>query len=101
MCSISKTYLFTKGRAFSATECDWLSVKQLIIYHTVLLVHKSIMGEASRHLLNRMQSSAFPYKTRLADSGNIRLDESFKGGGLVRDSFRYRGTMTYNMILAF
>ena len=81
-------------------DCNWLSVRQLVFFQTVVLVHKSI-GSGSPVYLNRRLSTFHPYPTRQSFNGSIRFSESFPSHKqLSHDSFFYRGTKEYNQIPA-
>ena len=71
----------------------WLSIKQLIFYHTVLQVHKTLHIQKPRSLFHTL-SSAYPYRARSATNGQIRQDSSFS----TLTTFKYRGMQSYNSI---
>ena len=78
--------------------CGWMTVKQLVKYHTILLVHKTIMSKKPVYISNRL-SREHSCRTRQESSGCIRLDQSFKSRtDLPKKSFRYRGAHDYNSI---
>ena len=66
-------------------KVGWLSVRQLIFYHTVLQTHKTITTGKPKTLF-RTISSNYPYRTRSAASGQIRQSEDSR-----KTSFKYRG----------
>ena len=49
----------------------WMSVRQLIEFHTVLQTHKTLISGLPRPLHASLQSD-YPYRTRNATIGNIR-----------------------------
>ena len=53
----------------------WMSVRQLVYFHTVLQAHKTITTGLPRPL-HAALTTVHPYKTRSATSGNIRLGDS-------------------------
>ena len=73
-------------------KVGWLSVRQLIEYYTVLQVHKTLTTGKPRPLYYSL-SESYPYFTRGAASGHIRLplNTSLK-------SFRYRAMVSYNRV---
>ena len=71
----------------------WLSIKQLIFYHTVLQVHKTLQTQRPRPLFNTL-SSSYPYRTRRATAGMIRQDPSFSN----LNTFKYRAMQSYNRV---
>jgi hypothetical protein len=76
-------------------KVGWLSVRQLVFFHTVLQAHKTITSGVPRPL-HQALSSQYPYRTRSATSGMIRQgDES-----TATSSFKYRATQCYNQVPA-
>ena len=71
----------------------WLSIKQLIFYHTVIQVHKTLQTQRPRPLFNTL-SSTYPYRTRRATAGLIRQDPSFS----TLNTFKYRAMQNYNCV---
>ena len=79
-------------------QCGWLSVRQLVFYHSVILIHKSITTKASKYIYSKL-SSEFPYNTRLAESEAVRMGEDFQAKlDLTERSFMHRGTVSYNQL---
>ena len=79
-------------------RCGWLTVKQLVKYHTILMVHKTILTSKPMYIKNRL-CKEFSYKTRSDSSGCIRLDQSYRcKTDLPKNSFRSRGAHEYNSI---
>ena len=77
-------------------QCGWLSVHQLSVYHSVVLVFKVLQVKSPKYLYN-MFSTTYNYKTREADSGrirNIRKPEL----ELSKDSFRWRAAALFNQL---
>ena len=54
-------------------QCGWLSVNQLIFYHSVLLVYKVKQRTHPRYLHIMHNSWTYPYLTRQAETGLIRV----------------------------
>ena len=52
-------------------QCGWLSVHQLIVYHSVVLVHKVIQKKSPKYL-HSMFDAEYKYKTKQADNGLLR-----------------------------
>lgn len=74
----------------------WLSIRQLIYFHTVLQAHKSILSGKPASISESI-STQHPYRTRNAASGLIRFGESFRGdSSLVSASFKHRAVHWYN-----
>ena len=52
-------------------QCGWLSVQQLVVYHSVLMVYKVVRTESPAYLYSMFQTK-YQYRTRQADSGVIK-----------------------------
>ena len=74
-------------------QCGWLSVQQLAVYHSVVLVHKILQTESPRYLF--MFSPKYNCNTRQAKSGRIR-HTSRPDLDLAKDSFRWRASRLFN-----
>ena len=70
----------------------WLSVRQLVFYHTVIQTCKTINTGYPKPLFQAL-SSNYPNSTRRATAGHIRQDES-----ISTSSFRYRARLSYNQV---
>ena len=75
------------------TRVGWLSVKQLVFYHTVLQVFKTLQSGVPRALYLAM-SDQYPRNTRNAARGQIRSSETFKS----TSTFKYRAMQWYNSV---
>ena len=90
---------------FSSTKklmqkCGWLTVKQLVQYQTIIMVHKTLLTSRPLHMYNRFYLD-FSYNTRQHSTGCIRLDHTYVcRGDLPKNSFRYRGAHYYNALPA-
>ena len=71
----------------------WLSVKQLIFYHTVLQAHKTLQTGVPRPLHHSL-SEQYPRNTRNAASGQIRHGNNF----LSTSTVKYRAMQCYNRV---
>ena len=70
----------------------WMSVRQLVVYHTVLQAHKTLStGKPS--LLYDSLVSQYPYQTRSATSGQIRLRDT-----MCTRTFKYRAMVYFNKV---
>ena len=95
--TVTRKFWFTPTRILLA-DCAWLSVRQLIVYHSVLSAHKTVTSGKPLYMHNAM-STAHPLRTRQATGGQIRLGQNFDSKqGLLHDSFRYRAAKDYNNI---
>ena len=74
-----------------------MSVRQLIYYHTVLQVYKTIKS-GKPALLYSAFSTEYPYRTRNATMGRIRFGENFQCRS--RLSFKIRAALDYNRVPA-
>ena len=93
--------------------CDWLSVRQLMAYHSLILLHKTLAHQAPKYLYEKVTASGqFKYKTRQAsecppqfsfcvqhptDNGTIRQDTSTKLG-LVKKGWCWRSVEMFNTL---
>ena len=77
-------------------QIGWLSVNQLIFYHTVLMVYK-VQKNKSPKYLHRMFNWSYQYNTRQAESGLIKLVRN-PNMDISKNSFRCRGASQYNQL---
>ena len=93
--------------------CGWLSVRQLMAYHSLILLHKTLAHQAPKYLYEKVTASGqFKYKTRQAsecppqfsfcvqhptDNGTIRQDTSTKLG-LVKKGWCWRSVEMFNTL---
>ena len=80
-------------------QCGWLSVNQLIFYHTVLLVFKVRQSKSPNYIYRMHNSWLYPYTTRQAENGLIRVDVKAKLE-VVKNSFRWRAASSFNQLPA-
>ena len=74
-------------------KLGWMSVCQLIFFHTVLQAHKTITSGVPRPLYASIPTT-YPYETRNSTSGKIRFGETFTS----TSTFKYRAMSTYNSV---
>ena len=78
-------------------QCGWLSVNQLMFYHSVLLVYKVQAAKSPKYLYEMHNTTNYQYRTRHSEQGLIkpigkpRLD-------LNMSSFRWRAANQYNQL---
>ena len=95
--------LVTGFSCFTSTRklmerCGWLTVKQLVVFQTTLMVHKTLISGRPHYMTSRL-SSDYTYRTRQHSTGSIRMDETFRyKSDLPQHSFRYRGAHDYNAL---
>ena len=81
-------------------KCKWLSVRQLVLYQSIILAHKIATTGSPASLADKL-STFHHYSTRQADSGSIRYGEQFsRSRDRVHSSFCYRATKDYNSLPA-
>ena len=71
----------------------WLSVRQLIFFHTVLQAHKTLINGVPVPLYAALTTEQH-YKTRSVTKGNIKLEEGYKS----TRTFKYRASVFYNSV---
>ena len=78
----------------------WLSITQLIYFHTVIQAHK-IISVGKPAVIQKSISTDHPYRTRNASNGRIRFGETFRGvSSLTEASFKHRAVHMYNQVPA-
>ena len=77
-------------------QCDWLSVKQIFQYHSLVLVYEIRSKNKPEYLRNRLNFN-FPYRTRLATGLGLRRQENYKYD-VTKNSFIARTTTTWNQL---
>ena len=80
-------------------QCGWLSVRQLAMYQTCVLVYK-VLEEKSPMYLYRMFSREYMRNTRQAARMELRQDSETPELELMMKSFRWRAMRQYNEIPA-
>ena len=75
-------------------KCNWLSVRQLIEYHSILTIHKIVMNQAPTYLYHKIHPED-THNTRHP----VKFGENFKGKTeRTQMSFCYRGVISYNKV---
>ena len=80
-------------------QCGWLSVNQLIVYHSLITVFKVFDKKSPVYLYDKL-SSEYPYRTRYATQENIRIGGSQNHPQLCQRSFRWRASKQWNQLPA-
>ena len=75
-------------------QCGWLSVHQLVVYHSVVLVYKTLLNESPKYL-HSMFSAKYSYKTSQAKGVFIKHSRKFRLE-TTESSFRWRAAKAYN-----
>jgi hypothetical protein len=92
---VTKLSWFTASRRL-LNQCNWLSIRQLIFYHSALTVFRTTRTKTPLYLSQHLITE-HPYPTRLA-LGGVRVDGIH--GGLVNKSFLIRAAKDFNTIPA-
>ena len=92
---VTKLSWFTASRRL-LNQCNWLSIRQLIFYHSALTVFRTTRTKTPLYLSQHLITE-HPYPTRLA-LGGLRVDGIH--GGLVNKSFLIRAAKDFNTIPA-
>ena len=74
-------------------KVGWMSVRQLVFFHTVLQTFKTITTGLPKPLHASLPTD-HPYRTRNAAVGNIRFNETF----ISTNTFKYRAMTWYNSV---
>ena len=93
---VTRSSLSTAGHL---AQCGWLSVRQLAVYQTCVLVYKVLEHKSPQYLYN-MLSTEYNRETRQAAKQEIRQDGDTPDLELMTDSFRWRATKDYNKLPA-
>ena len=75
-------------------QCGWLSVHQLVVYHSVVQVYKVIQKESPKFLFS-MFSANYKHKTKQAQSGTLKHNRNLRLN-LTESSFRWRAAQSYD-----
>ena len=79
-------------------QCGWLSIRQLIFYHSVIGIHKTIQTSSPKYIFSKL-SKEFPYNTRLAETSSVRMGSDFKCKlELTEKSYLNRATVNFNQL---
>ena len=110
--SVSKLSYLTPARVLLKT-CGWLSVRQLMAYHSLVLLHKTLEHQSPKYLYDKVTADGqFKYKTRQAsecprefsfnvqhpkDNGTIRQDSNTKLG-ISKKGWCWKSVVLYNTL---
>ena len=60
-------------------ECGWRSVRQEMVYHTVLMVHKILVYKQSQYLYKKLTADGdYPFQSWKAVKSSLRRGSSFR-----------------------
>ena len=88
-------------------ECGWLTVRQLMVYHSLIQVHKTIQHKTPAYLYERVTSqlslletgSHYFYKTRQEARGELRqVPEAEAKLDLADRSWCWRAAKSYHSL---
>ena len=95
--SVTRLGIFTPVKTL-LKQCGWLSVHQLVFFHTVVLLFKTLQNESPDYLYS-MAVTDYNYKTRAKDSGKLRLVSEYKvDHELNLKSYRWRSIRSWNQL---
>ena len=77
-------------------ECGWLSVNQLILYHSLILIYQ-VKNSRKPHYFSEKLNAGFSRETRLATSDGIRLMQRNRLS-LNKSGFRFRASQQWNSL---
>ena len=93
----------TKQSRFTSTrklmeDCQWLSTRQLMFYHSVLQLHKTLKNQAPVYLFQKAtEGREYHYRTRQATGGVLRQGPK-AGLDLSRRGWCCRSVEDYNKL---
>ena len=110
--SVSKLGIYTPIKVLLRT-CGWLSVRQLMVYHSIVLLHKTLGNKAPEYMHKKVtQGGEFSYNTRQAtvcppyfsftvqyprDNGAVRQVGGNKLG-MSKEGWCWRSVEQYNTL---
>ena len=81
-------------------SCGWLNVRQLVFYHSNVLIHKVLLTSQPQYIHERLPTE-FTCNTRLAASNSLRVALTKRANlSLTGNSFINRSIKSYNLIPA-
>ena len=79
-------------------QCGWLSVRQLVFYHSTIFIYKTLQTSHPKYIHDKLQNK-FSYNTRLAATQGICMGADFKAKlTLTEKSFMNRSVVSYNVL---
>ena len=110
--SVAKLNIFTPTKTLMKV-CGWMSVRQLLAYHSLVLFHKTLANQSPVYLYKKITAGGqFPYNTRQAStcppgfsfkvshpsfSGAVRLGPGARKG-LSKQGWCFRSSELYNTL---
>ena len=94
---ISRLNIYTPTREILKV-CGWMSVRQLMVYHSLVLLHKTLANQSPVYLYQKVTSGGeFSYCTRQATAGSVRQGPGPKKD-LTRLGWCWRSVDLYNTL---
>ena len=83
-------------------QCGWLSVRQLMVYHSVALLHKTLQHRSPLYLYQKITSNGtYQYSSKRAAAGCFRLPlRSQSQLDLTKRGWCWRSLEQYNQLPA-
>ena len=83
-------------------QCGWLSVSQLMIYHSLVLLHKTLVHETPIYLYQKITSNGvYQHSSRRAEAGSLRQCLQSKSHlDLTKRGWCWRSLDQYNKLTA-
>ena len=95
--SVTKLGIFTPVQTL-LSQCGWLSVHQLVFYHTVILLFKTLHTQTPKYLYE-MTSTELHYPARAENPGKLRaVADYIPEQGLNCKSYKWRSTRCWNQL---
>ena len=79
------------------SQCGWVSINQLIFYHSVLQLHKVRYTGSPMYLYTMHNSWTYNHRTRQAATGLVQLTGNLRLE-ITRNSFKWRAANYYNQL---
>ena len=77
-------------------QCGWLSVRQLVAFHSLVIIFKTIT-EQKPVFLHKTLSKRFNYNTRAAAGGSIVFNHAISGD-IAKSGYVCRSTLAWNLL---
>ena len=81
-------------------QCGWLSVRQLMVYHSVCLLHKTLQNGSPLYLYQKItENGSHQQSSRRAEAGSLRQSLQSKSRlDLTRRGWCWRSLEQYNQL---
>ena len=92
---VTQNDIFTSQKQL-LLQCGWMSVRQLVVYHDMVQIFKT-MTERKPVSLHKSLCKSFTHRTRAASTGGL-VDNYKTTREIMKESFLVRSTKTWNML---